>query len=227
MSAPPSRRPAKLESYRDADVAASYDQRWAGAIGQKRDRRKARAIDLGLQTLTELCGAPLTSVLDMPCGTGRFTTFLGDQFERYWGVDLAVEMLQQARAKATFVANANMQFFAADAAKLPFADQAIDVAVCIRFLHLVRDPELRIEFVRELGRISRYGVIVDYRHSHTLRVWGKRLRHRFGLLPLAPANPPIRQIRRELEAAGLRPRRLIHVHKAPLLSDKMLIVATR
>jgi ubiquinone/menaquinone biosynthesis C-methylase UbiE len=216
-------RPKKLEGYRDAEVAAQYDQRWAGAIGQKRDQRKARAIELGLKTLEDISGQGLRCVLDMPCGTGRFSELLSRRFALYLGADLSPEMLQQAQLKVS----APLPFLAADAGRLPFADQSIDVVLCIRFLHLVRDPDLRVHFLKELARVSRAGVIVDYRHSHTLRVWGKRLRHRFGLLPLAPANPSMAQIRRELAAAGLQPQRLIHVHKAPLLSDKMLIVATR
>lgn len=226
-SQPPAKsRPQKLESYRDPKVAADYDQRWAGAVGQKRDRRKARAIESAVQTLQDLGAGPLTSVLDLPCGTGRFSHLLSQRFPIYLGADLAAEMLHQAALKMD-APDSLTQFLAADAGRLPFDDNAIDVAVCIRFLHLVRDPQLRIQFVRELGRVSRIGVIVDYRHCHTLRVWGKRLRHRFGMLPLAPANPSMAQIRRELGEAGLRPRRLVHVHKAPLLSDKMLVVATR
>ena len=215
-------RPKKLEGYRDAEVAAEYDQRWAGAIGQKRDRRKARAIEQGLKTLEEISGLRLDSALDLPCGTGRFSEMLSQRFALYLGADLSPEMLHQAQRKITHP----LSFLAADAGKLPFDDQSIDVVLCIRFLHLVRDPELRIRFLRELARVSRAGVIVDYRHSHTIRVWSKRLRHRLGMLPLAPANPSMAQIRLELEAAGLQPRRLIHVHKAPLLSDKMLVVAT-
>lgn len=216
-------RPAKLEGYKDDDVAAEYDQRWASSTGQKRDRRKARAIELGLATLEEVSGESLASVLDLPCGTGRFSQLLGQRFEVYMGADLSPQMLAQAQLKI----QQPTHFLAADAGRLPFEDRAVDVAVCIRFLHLVRDAELRVRFLRELNRISRVGVIVDYRHCHTLRVWGKRLRHRLGMLPLAPANPSLAQIREELDAAGLEVQRLIHVHKAPLLSDKMLAVTTR
>ena len=48
---------------------------------------------------------------------------------------------------------------------------------------------LRIAFLREFARVARLGVIIDYRNGHTLRIWGRHLRHRLGLMPLAPANP--------------------------------------
>ena len=113
----------------------------------------------------------------------------------------------------------------ADAARLPFADDAFDAVVCIRFLHLVRDRALRIDFLREFGRVARLGVIVDYRHGRTLRIWGRHLRHRLGLLPLAPANPSPRAILDEVDAAGLRLVQKHPVRFAPLLSDKVLHVA--
>jgi ubiquinone/menaquinone biosynthesis C-methylase UbiE len=227
---PGSSRPSKLEVYGDEDYAAQYDQRWASATGRKRDLRKARAITLALQDLQARCGQPLERVMDLPCGTGRFSHKLASEFPTYVGADLSVQMLAEAKTKiGASIAASNgfhCNFLAADAAKLPFDDQALDVTLCIRFLHLVRDPQLRIAFVRELARVSRYGVILDYRHDRTLRIWGKRVRHKLGFLELAPANPSMAQIRDEIDAAGLQVQRFIHVHRAPLLSDKMLVVTT-
>ncbi|MBC8407057.1 MAG: class I SAM-dependent methyltransferase [Planctomycetes bacterium] len=226
----PPKRPAKLDLYGDEDYAAQYDQRWASATGRKRDLRKARAITLALQDLQERCGKSFQQVMDLPCGTGRFSHRLASEFPTYFGADLSVQMLAEAKNKIAASSpesdRAHCNFLAADAAKLPFDDQAIDVTLCIRFLHLVRDPQLRIDFVRELARVSRYGVILDYRHDRTLRIWGKRVRHKLGLLELAPANPSQAQIRDEIRAAGLHAQRFIHVHRAPLLSDKMLVVTT-
>jgi len=108
---------------------------------------------------------------------------------------------------------------------LPFADNSFDVVLCIRFLHLVRDRDLRIAFLREFRRVARLGVIVDYRHGRTLRIWGRHLRHRLGLLPIAPANPSPAAILTELDEAGLQFVQRHHVRFAPLLSDKLLHIA--
>jgi ubiquinone/menaquinone biosynthesis C-methylase UbiE len=219
-SGPEPRRPHKLEVYRQADYAADYDLRWHGRLGEKRDARKALCLLKALDSAENLCGKSFQTLLDLPCGTGRFTPLFRSRVERYIGVDLSLQMLAQARTKF-----AQTRYLAADVAQLPFADGSVDVAVCVRFLHLVRSPELRVEFLRELARISKSAVIVDYRHGRTLRVWGKRLRHRLGLLPLAPANPTPTEIRLEIEAAGLTLHKVLAVHRAPLLSDKILLVA--
>ena len=108
---------------------------------------------------------------------------------------------------------------------MPFPNDAFDTVICIRFLHLVRDRALRVSFLREFARVARLGVIIDYRHGHTLRIWGRHLRHKFGLMPLAPANPSPAAIRAEIAEAGLKLHSRHHVRFAPLLSDKLLHVA--
>lgn len=214
-------RPAKLETYRDADYAARYDQRWAGKRGSRRDARKAAAIRRAWASLAEATGSEAQSVLDLPAGTGRFTQLLQELCPGLvLAADLSEAMLGEALTK-----HPGARACVADAARLPFADQSFDVVICIRFLHLVRDRALRIAFLREFARVARLGVIVDYRHGHTVRIWGRHLRHRLGLMPLAPANPSPRAIRREIAEAGLQLRARHHVRFAPFLTDKLLHVA--
>ena len=211
-------RPPKLEVYRDESVARDYDQRWSGALGKKRDVRKAKAICQAFDALqTHYPEASLRSVLDIPCGTGRFS----DLFDAYQchtiGADLSIEMLQQAQAK-----HPQHDFICADIGRLPFADDAIDVGACIRMLHLVHSSELRIRFLKELNRLCKYGAIIDYRHSHTVRIFSRRMRFRLGMYKEDPQLPSPRQIQYELQQAGFKPLAKINVHFAPLLSDKLI-----
>lgn len=217
----PERRPAKLETYRDADYAARYDDRWSGKRGHQRDALKAAAIRRAWQSLTEATGSTALSVLDLPAGTGRFTQLLQELCPGIvLAADLSEAMLAEARSK-----HPGALACVADAARLPCPDDAFDVVICIRFLHLVRDRALRIAFLREFARVARLGVIIDYRHGRTLRIWGRHIRHRLGLMPLAPANPSPAAIRAEIAEAGLKLHSRHHVRFAPLLSDKLLHVA--
>jgi ubiquinone/menaquinone biosynthesis C-methylase UbiE len=208
-------RPGKLEVYSDPRVVAEYDRRWNGWLGRARNVRKARAIERALARL----GSP-RRLLDAPCGNGRFSALLSSHDRRYLGADLALPMLADARARHT-----GCVYVAADLARLPFPDRVFEAAVCIRFLHLVRARELRVAVLRELARVSSVGVVVDYRHSRTLRVLGRRVRHALGLRDRAPSNPNPAEIRAEFTDAGLEPLAWIPVHRAPWLSDKVLVVA--
>lgn len=213
-------RSAKLESYGDPEVAAAYDQRWAGLLGRRRDVRKARALERALQRLAQAAGESPRRLLDAPCGTGRFSGLWPHLGYEALGADLAPAMLAQARLK-----HPSASLMAADLARLPLRDRAVDAAVCVRLLHLVRERDERLAFLRELHRVSRLGAIVDWRHGRTLRVWSRRLRWRMGLRERAPSNPSTREIRAEMEAAGFKIVELLPVHRAPFLSDKVLAVA--
>lgn len=212
-------RSAKLEHYRDRAVAADYDRRWSGAAGRARDARKARALRRALAALGEAGGAPST-LLDLPSGTGRFSRLWRELGLRATCADLSLEMLAEAAAK-----DPAARLACADGARLPFRDAAFDAAACVRFLHLVRDPADRARFLRELRRVVRIGAVVDWRHGRTLRVWGRRLRWRLGLRDRPPSNPSHEALRAEMRAAGFRIVREIPVRRAPLLSDKLLVVA--
>jgi len=218
--AEPAPRPSKLEAYQDPQYAADYDQRWQGQFGVQRDRRKAQAIQRAWADLQQASGEKAQSMLDIPCGTGRFATLFDRFCPTVVGADLAEPMLREARLK-----HPRSRLLAADGARLPFDDGAFDVVICIRFLHLIRDPELRVTFLREFRRVARLGVILDYRHGHTLRIWGRHLRFRMGLLHTAPANPSPSAIRAEIAAAGLKLVSRRQVHFGPWLSDKVLHTA--
>jgi SAM-dependent methyltransferase len=216
----PTARSAKLEVYCDPRTAAAYDARWSGSRGKRRDARKARALERALEILDDAVGQRVRTLLDVPCGTARFGALWPRLGRAALGTDLARAMLAEGRAK-----HPAMPCVAADLARLPFRDASFHAAVCVRFLHLVREPEQRAVFLRELRRVARLGVIVDWRHGRTLRVWGRHLRYRAGLRPRAPANPSLRQIRAEMTAAGFRLVAILPVRRAPLLSDKVLAVA--
>ena len=110
-------RPPKLEVYRDKNVALEYDRRWSGSLGAKRDKRKASAITKAFKLLSKHHAIQFQSVLDIPCGTGRFSNLL-DQFGcKTTGADLSDEMLEQARLK-----HPQHEYLTADMATIPFAD---------------------------------------------------------------------------------------------------------
>lgn len=214
------RRAAKLELYRDPAEAARYDERWRGARGRRRDARKALALERAFALLTEAVGARPRTLLDAPCGTGRFDALWLRLGAAASGADLAPAMLRVARAKRSGAC-----LLAADLARLPFCDRAFDAVACVRFLHLVRDPAHRLRYLRELRRVARLGVIVDWRHGRTLRGWGRRLRWRLGLRAHPPAAPAPERIRAEMAAAGLDVVALVAVRRPRWLGEKLIAVA--
>jgi ubiquinone/menaquinone biosynthesis C-methylase UbiE len=100
---------------------------------------------------TAVSSTPVRRLLDVGCGTGRFTAFLSDIFGApAVGIDGSVAMLQE-RAQ---VPGAPLAFLGADAAALPFRSGGIDLALLSMVYHLLVPPTVA---VAELARVIRPG----------------------------------------------------------------------
>ncbi len=100
------------------------------------------------------------SVLDCPCGTGRFTSLITGQGFHYTGADISVAMMEEA--KKTVADPSTIQFVEADAEKLPFPDNSFDCVVVWRFLKHIADPAVRLKILAEAARVSRDKVLISF-----------------------------------------------------------------
>lgn len=87
-------------------------------------------------------------VLDVGCGTGKFTRRLARKADRVVGVDVSIGMLRRARRYA-LRDGVEPGYLRADAARLPFPDESFDHVVCAGAFHLFPDKK------RALGEIER------------------------------------------------------------------------
>src|SRR6186997_646996 len=82
----------KRDFYRSSQVAEDYDfHRFSTPERQKRNARKWAAIRKALSL-----AQGVRVVLDLPCGTGRFTGALAREGYEIVGSDISMEMLQKA-----------------------------------------------------------------------------------------------------------------------------------
>jgi SAM-dependent methyltransferase len=214
----------KRDFYRSDSVAEDYDfHRFSTPERQKRNARKWAAIRKALAQTTGV-----RTLLDLPCGTGRFTGGLAREGFQVVGSDISFEMLRKAASVGQpedGKENAVLGYLQANAEHLPLRNDSLDCVVCIRFMMHV-DPATRVRMLREFHRVSRRWVIVDYRHKYTFRYV---LTHSFGKLGLgrSPLSRVSRQdLEQEFHDAGFAIRSVIRV-SAPLLSDKWVVLAER
>jgi len=213
----------KRDFYRSSQVAEDYDfHRFSSPERQKRNARKWAAIRAALRETTGV-----RTILDLPCGTGRFTGALAREGYEIIGSDISLEMLHKAASQETQTGQqlSIRGYVQANAEALPLRNDALDCVVSIRFMMHV-DPVTRVRMLREFGRVSRRWVIVDYRHCYTFRYV---LTHTLGRLGLG-RTPLSRVSRKELDQefcdAGFAIRKVIRV-STPLLSDKWIVLAER
>ncbi|OYR58676.1 class I SAM-dependent methyltransferase [Halorubrum halodurans] len=103
-------------------------------------------------------GRHVGRALDVGCGNGRHTELLADRAEGAVGVDLSRGLLREAvrRARDRGFA-ARTAFVHGDAAALPIAGDAIDLAVYVATLHHLSPRSARIRSLDELARVLRPG----------------------------------------------------------------------
>jgi len=112
-------------------------------------------------------------VLDLGCGTGRFTLPMAKQLHyRMVGADYSNEMLEKARGKDI---NGDIEWDYQDAQNLSYHDNSFDLVFISHLLHHVDSP---IQVLKECKRILidsgtiiiRYGAIEQIEHDveHTL-----------------------------------------------------------
>lgn len=203
--------------YQDQAVAQDYDfHRWGSGKRAKRNARKWRAIRAALE-LTE----GVRTVLDIPCGTGRFTDSLAALGYEVIGSDISMEMMQVAQQKGDG-SDGGLGFVQADAERLPLRTGSVDCIVCIRFMFHI-DPPTRVRILREMRRVSREWIVIDYRHRYSLRYWLWGLRLKLGLVKEELPRVSRREMEQEFQEAGLQVMQIIPV--ARFFSDKWIVVA--
>jgi ubiquinone/menaquinone biosynthesis C-methylase UbiE len=150
------------EWYQADSVAEEYeDKRFSGG-GRLIDRREKRAV---LDAIAPVSGE---RVLEIACGTGRFTVMLAERGADVVGLDISDAMLAQGREKARQANVADqIEFMRGDAGRLPFPDDHFDAVVAMRFFHLADTP---LEFLTEMARVAKRIVFFDTFNNFSFRV---------------------------------------------------------
>ncbi|PSQ25653.1 SAM-dependent methyltransferase [Halobacteriales archaeon QS_9_68_17] len=141
------------EWYQESDVAEEYEEKRFSRGGRLIDRREKEAV---LDTVGPVDGK---QILEIACGTGRFTVMLAERGADVVGLDISGPMLQQGREKARSAGvEDKLEFMRGDAGRLPFPDDHFDTVFAMRFFHLADTPAA---FLSEMRRVSKDQVFFD------------------------------------------------------------------
>ncbi len=205
--------------YRDTGVAARYDaRRYANFEGKLNNWVMWRALRHALAHVA----AP-GRLLDIPCGTGRFSWHFAGLGYRTIASDISLEMLSVARAAGRIEVQQPPRFFQGDIFRLPFANHRFAAVICIRLFNLLDRPA-RVAALREMARVSDV-VIASYYHKYTFKYASRWVRHQLRLRKKPNPRLSGRELLEEISETGLQLRQLIAV--APLLSEAWVAVLTK
>ena len=135
------------------------------------------------------------TVLDAPCGAGRFSEILASRGARVLALDLSPAMLRTAARVAAGAARGELE-------RLPLADRSVEGALCFRFLHHVPSSAQRARILAELTRVSKSFVVVSFFHPWSAHHALRRLRRAALGAPLTRHACTLATLRSELAALG-------------------------
>jgi ubiquinone/menaquinone biosynthesis C-methylase UbiE len=147
------------EWYQADEVAEEYEDKRFSRGGRLIDRREKRAV---LDAVGPVEGERM---LEIACGTGRFTVMLAERGADITGLDISGPMLRQGREKAA-AAGVDVEFMRGDAGRLPFPDDHFDTVIAMRFFHLADTPA---SFLSEMRRVARETVFFDTFNRYSTR----------------------------------------------------------
>ncbi|WP_251344224.1 class I SAM-dependent methyltransferase [Haloplanus halophilus] len=177
------------EWYQTDEVAQEYDAKRFSRGGRLIDRREKRAVLEAMNPIED------RTVLEIACGTGRFTVMLAERGADIVGLDISSAMMAQGREKARAAGvTDHIEFLRGDAARLPFPDDHFDTVFAMRFFHLADTPA---KFLAEMCRVSKEQVFFDTFNDRSTRVlynW---------LLPMGSRLYGREEVERLIDGAGL------------------------
>ncbi|NLV23739.1 MAG: class I SAM-dependent methyltransferase [Deltaproteobacteria bacterium] len=154
-----------------------------------------------------LAGQP-NSVLDLPCGAGRFWPLLEEKSNRIIvAADNSTDMLNVAWSANGSVDHPRIQLLHTSAFDIALPGRSVDCIFCIRLLHHIGTPQDRALLLREFHRVSRDTLIISLWVDGNYKAWRRRQleRRRSAHADGNPQNRfviPRRQIEEEFHGAG-------------------------
>ncbi len=142
-------------AYDNVEGARGYERmRFSGVLGKSRDARERRASHCAIQQFMRD-----STVLDCPCGTGRWFERLAFRASRIIGVDIAKEMLAVARERR--VPGVEIELYEGDVEHLELEDEAVEHVFCFALMKHLPD-DIKRAALRELARVSSGRLAVSF-----------------------------------------------------------------
>ncbi len=200
------------------DVEEYKRTRYKG-IDQKVVNKRERKI---LEKIFESIEEKSISILDVPCGYGRFSELLLKKSLNLTSADVSFPMVLTTR-KYSSPTNSLHHFLVGDIKHLPLKDNSFDCIVTIRLFQHILHSSARFQILKELHRVAKKIVILSfYRYNllHSVERWMrcriKNVNKKISMLPLGAFE-------KELSSIGFKGLKLFpvmryfHAHNIVLL----------
>jgi ubiquinone/menaquinone biosynthesis C-methylase UbiE len=171
MTKPPASEKIALEfseKYDDKHAEHYYNQYYSSLSSRISHWREVQIARKALR----LAGNP-SSVLDLPCGAGRFWPMLAEQPNRtIIGSDNSASMIEMAvKAQPPAVVKRVVQTLQTSAFDINLPDKVVDCIFSMRLMHHIAQPEHRAKMLSEFHRVTRDTVVISLWVDGNYKAW--------------------------------------------------------
>jgi len=198
-----------------AAYATKYDR---GFLRRFSARREAATLQSALETV----GAAGT-ILDMPCGAGRFTGLISRYASRYIAADISLPMVRVLMER--YPGGQGASALLTDAGALALGDRSVDGVVVMRLIHHLADPAERRHVIGECARTAGRFLIMSFLDRSSLKQKVHAWKRALGGRPVRRAAVERMDIEADLEASGFRAGGFFAL--SPLFSGQTVVAAVR
>lgn len=204
------------ERYQTDEGAGAYARKYEKSLARRLSlRREIRCVERAL----DAAGASGT-ILDLPCGAGRFAPSVGRRADRYVASDFSLPMIRLCLGVA-----GGGDAFLADAHRIPLADRAVDGVAAIRLIHHFPDADERRALLAEFCRVADRFLVLTFLDAGSVKQRLHRLKRRFRGRPHRRATVSRADLAADLAAHGFRP--VAFFSLSTLFSGQTTLAATR
>lgn len=113
---------------------------------------------------------PDSTILDVGCGTGRFSFFISDKCNSVTGIDLSIRNIERAESNLKKNPNKKIKFLHTDIEYIIKSKLKFDYAVITYVIHEV-DESGRIKLLNDIASVAEKVIIGDYLVPQKRGIW--------------------------------------------------------
>jgi SAM-dependent methyltransferase len=158
------------------DYSTKFQRHWTERVNNWNEQRLLQRL-LRSASIEKLDGW----ALDLPCGYGRLYYILKDLGASVVEGDWSFTLLGAARAfhAADRSSIPPAAYIRATALSLPFGDRTFELVLSVRLCHHIREHQERLQYLREIMRVSGKWLIFTYFDSSSIKNRTHDFRRRF------------------------------------------------
>ena len=184
------------------DEVADYERKRYRGLDQRLVHSREQKI---LKKIFDRIEKTAGLVLDLPCGYGRFSSFLVERGLGLINCDISFAMVVRANERAVKFSNRADRGAVADATSgLPFKDETFSIVMSMRFFHHVHSSKNRRKILNEYARVSSGWVVLSYYQSNTLHKIQRKFRRKIKKTPTRIKMINRKEFQSEVEKSGFK-----------------------